>query len=98
MPVGSTLVENAVPQRYSREELLSIHNNMQQDSRVQPDVSSLFVSGWNPGHANGVSSRGWGKSGDSNVLPQEPDACWDTTGGTRAIGLREVSSEEKEVG
>jgi PERQ amino acid-rich with GYF domain-containing protein len=99
MPVGSTVVENAAPQRYSREEMLSILGSMQSDPRVeQPDVSTLFVSGWNPGHANGVSSRGWGKPAESHVLPQEPDICWDATGSTKAIGLEEMTSEEKEVG
>ncbi|KAJ2967321.1 hypothetical protein NUW58_g10483 [Xylaria curta] len=59
---------------------------MQQDSRVQqPDVSALFVSGWNPGHANGASPRGWGKLTDSHLLPQEPDMCWDTTGSTKPL-------------
>jgi PERQ amino acid-rich with GYF domain-containing protein len=102
MPVGSTVVENAMPQRYSREDMLSIFNNMQQDPRAQqqqPDVSALFVSGWNPGHVNGVSSRsGWGKSGDSHVLPQEPDMCWDAPGSTKAMGFQDITPEEKEVG
>ncbi|KAI8626517.1 hypothetical protein F5Y19DRAFT_466331 [Xylariaceae sp. FL1651] len=99
MPVGSTIVESAAPQRYSREDMLSIFNNMAQDPRAeQPDVSALFVSGWNPGHANGISSRGWGKSGESHVLPQEPDICWDAAGSTKAIGFQNMTPEEKEVG
>jgi PERQ amino acid-rich with GYF domain-containing protein len=99
MPVGSTAVDNAAPRRYSREELLSISENMGRDPATQlSDVSALFVSGWNPGHANGVSSRGWGKPADSNALPQEPDICWDAQGSTKAVGLQEMTSEEKEVG
>lgn len=98
MPVGSTVVEDTAPRRYSRDDMLSIFNHMQQDSRSQqPDVSGFFVPGWNPGHANGVSSRGWGKTTDSHVLPQEPDICWDAGGSTKPIGLEEMTSEEKEV-
>lgn len=97
MPVGSTVVDSSLPQRYSREDLLAIRN-MQQDSRVQqPDVSTLFVSGWNPGHANGISSRGWGKPAESHVLPQEPDMCWEAMGSTKPISLQEMTMEEREV-
>ncbi|KAI0450043.1 hypothetical protein F5B21DRAFT_517708 [Xylaria acuta] len=98
MPVGSTVVENAAPARYTREDMLSILSNMQHDPRAQqPDVSTLFVAGWNPGHANGASSRGWGKPAESHVLPQEPDMCWDTAGSTKAIGLQEMTADEKEL-
>ncbi|GAW24729.1 hypothetical protein ANO14919_143210 [Xylariales sp. No.14919] len=98
MPVGSTVVEDAAPRRYSRDEMVSILNNMQQDPLFQqPDVSSLFVAGWNPGHTNGVASRGWGKPADSHVLPQEPDMCWDASGSTKAVGLLEMTNEEKEL-
>ncbi|KAI1420031.1 hypothetical protein F5Y12DRAFT_165925 [Xylaria sp. FL1777] len=98
MPVGSTVVEDTAPRRYSREDMLSIFSNMQQDLRFQqPDVSAFFVSGWSPGHTNGLSSRGWGKPTDSHVLPQEPETCWDAAGSTKAIGLQEMTAEEKEL-
>ncbi|KAJ3553405.1 hypothetical protein NPX13_g10893 [Xylaria arbuscula] len=99
MPVGSTVVEDAAPRRYSRDDMLSMFSHVQQDLRShQPDVSAFFVSGWNPGHANGISARGWGKSTDSHVLPQEPDICWDTSASTKPIGLEEMTSEEREAG
>ncbi|KAI1108655.1 hypothetical protein F5Y14DRAFT_435571 [Nemania sp. NC0429] len=98
MPVGSTVVENTAAQRYSREDMLSILNHMQPDPRLQqPDVSTLFVSGWNPGHANGASSRGWGKPAEPHVLPQEPDICWDAAGSAKAVGLGEMTTDEKEL-
>ncbi|KAI0804296.1 hypothetical protein GGR55DRAFT_659390 [Xylaria sp. FL0064] len=98
MPVGSTAVEDTSSRRYSRDEMLSIFSSMQQDSRFQqPDVSAFFVSGWSPGHTNGVASRGWGKPTDSHVLPQEPDMCWDAAGSTKAIGLQDMTAEEKEL-
>ncbi|KAI0400139.1 hypothetical protein F4802DRAFT_508036 [Xylaria palmicola] len=98
MPVGSTTVENPGGARYSREELLAIFANIQQASRAQQqDVATLFIPGWNPGHANGVSSRGWGKPADSHVLPPEADACWDVQGSNKTIGVQEMTTEEKEL-
>ncbi|OTB03899.1 hypothetical protein M426DRAFT_73779 [Hypoxylon sp. CI-4A] len=96
MPVGSTNVEGSGSLRYSKEELLSIYNTYDYGSR-QPDVANLFMPGWNPGHTNGTASRGWGKTGESHVVPQEPDICWDGFGSTKAIGLQEMSPEEKEL-
>ncbi|GAP86954.2 putative gyf domain-containing protein [Rosellinia necatrix] len=97
MPVGSTVVETTSPQRYSREEMLAIFS-MQQDPRVQqPDVSSLYVDAWNPGQANGASSRGWGKPAESHVLPQEPDICWDGVGSTKPISMQDMTAEEREL-
>ncbi|KAI0467695.1 gyf domain-containing protein [Xylaria cf. heliscus] len=96
MPVGSTVVENHAPPRYTREDMLAILSNMQ--GAQQPDVSTLFMSGWNPGHANGASSRAaWGKPAESHVLPQEPDMCWDPVGSTKAIGLQDMTTDEKEL-
>ncbi|XXG95245.1 hypothetical protein Hte_001505 [Hypoxylon texense] len=96
MPVGSTNVDSLSAPRYSRDQLLSIYAAHESNSQL-PDVSALFVHGWNPGHTNGNAFRGWGKPGDSHVAPQEPDICWDTSGLTKAVGLQEMSSEEKEL-
>ncbi|KAI0127234.1 gyf domain-containing protein [Xylariales sp. AK1849] len=89
----ATMAENA-PQRYTRDQLLAIF-----DSAPQPDVSSLFLQGWNLGHVNGNSTatRGWGKSNDSHVQPQEPDLCWNASATTRPSNLRDMSAEEKEL-
>ncbi|KAI1413958.1 hypothetical protein F5Y13DRAFT_160400 [Hypoxylon sp. FL1857] len=97
MPVGSTNVETSGTLRYSRDQLLSIFNATYDSNSQRPDISTLFLPGWNPGHTNGTASRGWGKTGDSHVVPQEPDICWDTPGSTKAVGLQEMSSEEKEL-
>ncbi|KAH9889750.1 hypothetical protein F4778DRAFT_753931 [Xylariomycetidae sp. FL2044] len=96
MPVGSTAVDASAPRRYSREQLLSIFDS-QQHSDSLPDVSSLFMPGWNPGHANGAGSRGWGMSTDSHVVPQDPDICWDSSGSTKPMGLQDLTSEEREL-
>lgn len=97
MPVGSTNVESSGTLRYSRDQLLSIFSASCDSSSQRPDISALFAPGWNPGHANGSASRGWGKTGESHVAPQEPDICWDTPGLTKAVGLQEMNAEEKEV-
>ncbi|KAI1103843.1 hypothetical protein F4804DRAFT_309016 [Jackrogersella minutella] len=97
IPVGSTNVEASGTLRYSRDQLLSIFSASYDPNSQRPDISALFIPGWNPGHANGSASRGWGKTADSHVAPQEPDICWDTSGSTRAVGLQEMNSEEKEL-
>ncbi|KAI2602179.1 hypothetical protein GGR54DRAFT_625450 [Hypoxylon sp. NC1633] len=98
MPVGSTQVDTAGPVRYSRDQILSIFNATQEPAFQQHDITALFVAGWNPGHANGITtSRAWGKPGDAHVVPQEPDICWDTPGSTKAVSLQEMNSEEKEL-
>ncbi|CAJ2512543.1 Uu.00g055580.m01.CDS01 [Anthostomella pinea] len=95
MPVGSTAVDSPAPQRYTRDELLSILSVTQNS---QPsDVSTLFMPGWNPGHVNGGAARGWGKSGDSHVVPQDPDICWDAPGSNRAVGLQDMTAEERDL-
>lgn len=98
MPVGSTNVDTSGSLRYSRDQLLSIYSNTQDATYQRSDVSALFVDGWNPGHVNGTTPRGWGKTGESLVAPQEPDICWDVPGATKAVGLQDMNSEEKEVG
>ncbi|KAI2468515.1 hypothetical protein F4781DRAFT_267761 [Annulohypoxylon bovei var. microspora] len=97
MPVGSTNVESTGTLRYSRDQLLSIFSATCDPNSQRPDISALFAPGWDPGHANGSTSRGWGKTGDSHIAPQEPDICWDTPGLTKAVGLQDMNSEEKEL-
>ncbi|KAK7957951.1 hypothetical protein PG988_012799 [Apiospora saccharicola] len=83
-----------VPSQYSRDELLSVYDHLDPG-----DASSLFVSGWNPGHLNGNSTatRGWGNRNDTHVLPQEPDLCWDASASTIASNLRDLTQEEREL-
>ncbi|KAL7629876.1 kinesin-like protein [Parahypoxylon ruwenzoriense] len=97
LPFCSTNVDSSGTLRYAKEELLAILNTAQDSNSQRPDISALFLPGWTPGHINGTTSRGWGKTGDPHVVPPEPDICWDAPGSTRAVGLREMTSEEKEV-
>lgn len=80
------------PSRYEKDQLLGIYA----PSQPVEASSHLFVSGWNPDQANGNMTRNWGKSND-NYVPQEPGACWDSSGDTLPIGLQQLSIDEKEV-
>ena len=64
---------------------------------AQSDASSLFMPNWNPTQVNGSSTRGWGKSGDSGHIPQDPTVCWDPSGLVTPIGLDAMSAEEREL-
>ncbi|PHH72622.1 hypothetical protein CDD80_4402 [Ophiocordyceps camponoti-rufipedis] len=81
------------PSRYTKDELL----DMFRSQKPTDDPSHLFMSGWNPASINGSSARSWGRTSDSPV-PQEPGACWDSSGVTTPMGLQGFSLEEKEVG
>ncbi|CAM1511008.1 Fc.00g085210.m01.CDS01 [Cosmosporella sp. VM-42] len=80
------------PSKYTREDLLDVYRTQ----RGNDDASRLFIQGWNPGHINGNSARGWGKPND-NHIPQEPGACWDDAGDTAPMGLQDLSLQEKEA-
>ncbi|KAM7201693.1 gyf domain containing protein [Rhypophila sp. PSN 637] len=64
---------------------------------AQTDASNLYMPNWNPSQVNGSSARGWGKSGDSGPIPQDPTVCWDPHGAVAPIGLDEMSPEEREL-
>lgn len=90
--LGTTV--DSTQRKYTRDELLHLF-----DSAPPADVSSLFVEGWNPGHVNGsnTATRGWGKSGESHVQPQEPDLCWDPSSGSIPSSLRNLTEEEHDL-
>ncbi|KAK5652381.1 hypothetical protein OQA88_10573 [Cercophora sp. LCS_1] len=80
--------------RYSKEQLLEIYKSM---DLSQTDPASLYTPNWNPSHVNGSASRGWGKSGDSQHVPQDPSVCWNPNGDTRPVSLEDMSPEEREM-
>lgn len=80
--------------RYSRDDLLSLA-----DAPPPPglDITSLLMPGFHPGgYANGSSSRGWGKSHDTNGT-NDPTICWDVDGNSGSLGLQPMTAEEEEV-
>lgn len=81
--------------RYSREDLLDLAEH----SRLPEgfDLSVLLMHGFQPGgYANGNSSRGWGKSHDTNGN-NDPTICWDADGNSAPLGLQGLTAEEQEV-
>lgn len=78
--------------RYTKEQLLALAKAQ----APSVDLSSLLISGWNPGQVNGTPARGWGKTNENHV-PQDPGVCWDANGQVKPIGLQEMSAEEREV-
>ncbi|RDA84333.1 hypothetical protein CP532_4947 [Ophiocordyceps camponoti-leonardi (nom. inval.)] len=80
------------PSRYTKDELLDIYRSQ----KLAGDPSRLFLPGWNPANVNGGSARPWGRSSDSPV-PQEPGACWDSSGVVTPMGLQGYSAQEKEA-
>ncbi|KAM7186706.1 hypothetical protein V8F20_011278 [Naviculisporaceae sp. PSN 640] len=81
--------------KYSKEELLEIYKHLHDSP--QADASTLYMPNWNPSQTNGTSARGWGKSGDSGPIPQDPTVCWDHNGLVTPIGLDEMTPEEREL-
>ncbi|KAK3354010.1 gyf domain-containing protein [Lasiosphaeria hispida] len=83
--------------RYSKDDMLEIYKNIPESAQIDP--SSLFVSTWNPNQSqtNGSSSRGWGKSGESAHVPQDPTVCWDPSGSQGLASLEDMSPEEQEM-
>ncbi|KAH8651038.1 hypothetical protein BX600DRAFT_483581 [Xylariales sp. PMI_506] len=94
MVAAAAVPPSSGPQRYTRDQLLAIF-----DSVPETEVSTLFAPGWNPGQVNGggPTPRGWGKSSESQVQPQEPELCWDTAATSRANNLKEMTDEEKDL-
>ncbi|CAG8962307.1 hypothetical protein HYFRA_00005362 [Hymenoscyphus fraxineus] len=90
--------EHSTDTRYSKNQLLDIYRAQEESGGLQGDVSRLFVNNWNPEQSNGTNGRtGWGKSGDGRDS-YGPEACWDTNGLIRPVGLEEMSEQEKVVG
>lgn len=83
--------------KYTREELLEI-GRATASRQHDMDIDALTIPGFNRGgHVNGNSSRGWGKTSDANAH-NDPTICWNDEGSCGPLGLRGMSTEEKEVG
>ena len=57
----------------------------------------MFVGGWQPNAANGVSAAGWGRNETNREQPPGPDVCWDDEGTYEPLSLSEMDNEEREV-
>lgn len=93
---GLHSTDEAIENRFSKEQLLDIYRSQQTSDFPAKDVSSLYVNGWDPGHATGANGRGWGKSGDGRDT-HGPHICWDENGSVPPMSLQEMTDLEKAV-
>ncbi|KAG7111173.1 Transcriptional activator protein DAL81 like [Verticillium longisporum] len=80
------------PAQYAKQSIL----NLFQDAATQQESSEVLEPGWTPGHANGNSSRGWGKTGHTHAI-QDPNSCWLPAASNGPNSSRHLSAEEKEA-
>ncbi|KAH6683543.1 GYF domain-containing protein [Plectosphaerella plurivora] len=77
---------------YTKQSILDIF----QHSSSQYDVADVYEPTWTPGHVNGNSGRGWGKSAHTHAN-QDPNSCWVTDATSGPNNLRTMNPEEKET-
>ncbi|KAK2627656.1 hypothetical protein QTJ16_002302 [Diplocarpon rosae] len=81
--------------RYSKQDILEIASAQKEFPRAGKEVSSLFMSGWNPDNPNSTNGRGgWGKSSDGRDQ-YGPEVCWNRSGDSLPISFEEMSEAEK---
>ena len=85
--------------RYSRDQLLDLYKAQQSsDGGLRDGLPTLYVGGWQPDLANGVSSSSWGRSEHDRDTQSAVNACWEADGNIEPLGLLEMTNEEREVG
>jgi PERQ amino acid-rich with GYF domain-containing protein len=88
----------AAETRYSKDALLDLYRNMQDAHTLSDGLEGLYVSGWDPNHANGASSAPWGRRDDHGKDQQHgAEVCWEREGATLPLGLVDMTDEERDV-
>lgn len=84
--------------RYSKDQLIDLYRAQQNsEGGLSDQLSELYVGGWQPDHANGVPSAGWGRTEHSRDGQPGPDVCWDADGSVQPMALYDMDDEEREV-
>lgn len=84
--------------RYSKEQLLGLCQNQQENNDLSEGLPGLCVGGWEPNAANGVTAGSWGRRDDPNKdHTLGVDVCWEKDGTNLPLSLTELTEEEKEV-
>lgn len=84
--------------RYSKNQLLDLFKT-QADASAGEDLAGLFMPGWEPGVANGVSTGAWNRRDEQlKEHAPGPEVCWDKDGLVAPLGLVDMSEDEREVG
>ena len=83
--------------RYSREQLLELFRREHDIGHLKDGVTDLYMNGWEPSIANGLSATSWGRRDDQKDGQTGADVSWDRDGQIHPLALAEFSEEEKEV-
>ena len=89
---------NLAEHRYSKEQLLELFQNQHENNDLSEELGGLYVTGWEPSVANGVTSGSWGRRDESSKdLALGVDVCWEREGTSVPLSLADMTDEEKEV-
>ena len=89
---------NLAEHRYSKEQLLELFQNQRENNDLSDGLESLYVAGWEPSMANGVTSGSWGRRDESSKdHALGVDVCWEREGASLPLGLTEMTEEDREV-
>ncbi|KAL8672849.1 MAG: hypothetical protein Q9168_002725 [Polycauliona sp. 1 TL-2023] len=82
--------------RYSKDQLLDLFRS-QRESPPNTDVSNLYVDGWHPSSAHGMTNGGWSRKDELREASAGPEMCWDHEGKVHPLALSDMTEQEKEA-
>ncbi|KAL8906489.1 MAG: hypothetical protein Q9171_006250 [Xanthocarpia ochracea] len=82
--------------RYSKDQLLDLFRAQTRNS-PSTHVSDLYVDGWHPSSANGMTNGGWSRKDELREGSAGPEMCWDHEGKVHPLALSDMSEQEKEA-
>jgi len=89
---------NLAEHRYSKEQLLELFQNQRENNDLSEGLEGLYVAGWEPSAANGVTSGSWGRRDESSKdHALGVDVCWEREGTSLPLSLTEMTEEDREV-
>ncbi|KAL8637180.1 MAG: hypothetical protein Q9228_005524, partial [Teloschistes exilis] len=83
--------------RYSRDQMLNLFRAQADGGSPAPDISDLYVDGWNPMPSRGMTNGGWSRKDEPEDNANGPEICWDHNGSVLPLGLSEMTEQEREV-
>ncbi|KAI4261513.1 MAG: hypothetical protein L6R42_003290, partial [Xanthoria sp. 1 TBL-2021] len=82
--------------RYSKDQLLDLFR-AQRENPASTQVSDLYVDGWLPSSANGITNGGWSRTDELKEGSAGPEMCWDHEGKVQPLALSDMTEQEKEA-
>lgn len=83
--------------RYSRDQLLDLFRVQSKADHSNPNVSDLYMEGWNPTSTNGMTNGGWSRKDESKDGQPGPEICWNHDGNVPPLGFIDMTEEEQAV-